>query len=124
MLEAEHGASSALTSRLVTLSRRLGASGGWLPAPSWDMRGPDPVVEGGVAHIMSVDSQAFRTTLGHFASGIAVAATRDPQGKPLGVTVNSVTSVSLDPPLVLFCLERAAKSHEIFTTSGGSRETD
>lgn len=67
---------------------------------------------------MPVDSQAFRATLGHFASGIAVAATRDPQGKPLGVTVNSVASVSLDPPLVLFCLERAAKSHGVFTTSG------
>lgn len=67
---------------------------------------------------MSVDSHSFRTTLGYFATGIAVAATRDPGGKPLGVTVNSVTSVSLDPPLVLFCLERAAKSHAIFTTSG------
>ena len=67
---------------------------------------------------MSVDTNAFRTTLGHFATGIAVAATRDPQGKPLGVTVNSLTSVSLDPPLVLFCLERAAKSHAAFVASG------
>ena len=67
---------------------------------------------------MSVDPSAFRATLGHFATGIAVAATRNPQGKPMGVTVNSLTSVSLDPPLVLFCLERAAKSHAAFTASG------
>lgn len=82
------------------------------------MRGPDLVVPGVQPYIMSVDSHAFRTTLGHFATGIAVAATRDGQGKPLGVTVNSVTSVSLDPPLILFCLDRAAKSHAAFAASG------
>jgi len=67
---------------------------------------------------MPVDSREFRTTLGHFATGIAVAATRDGKGKPLGITVNSFTSVSLDPPLILFCLDRSAKSHRAFTTSG------
>jgi flavin reductase (DIM6/NTAB) family NADH-FMN oxidoreductase RutF len=67
---------------------------------------------------MSVDSQAFRTTLGHFATGIAIAGTRDEQGHPVGVTVNSFTSVSLSPPLILFCLDRSAKSHRAFTTSG------
>jgi 3-hydroxy-9,10-secoandrosta-1,3,5(10)-triene-9,17-dione monooxygenase reductase component len=36
----------------------------------------------------------------------------------VGVTVNSFTSVSLTPPLILFCLDRAAKSHRDFTTSG------
>ena len=67
---------------------------------------------------MSFDSKAFRNTLGHFATGIAIAATRNAEGKPVGVTVNSFTSVSLSPPLILFCLDRAAKSHRDFTTSG------
>jgi flavin reductase (DIM6/NTAB) family NADH-FMN oxidoreductase RutF len=67
---------------------------------------------------MSFDSKAFRNTLGHFATGIAIAATRNAEGKPVGVTVNSFTSVSLSPPLILFCLDRAAKSHHDFTTSG------
>jgi flavin reductase (DIM6/NTAB) family NADH-FMN oxidoreductase RutF len=67
---------------------------------------------------MSIDSKAFRTTLGHFATGIAIAATRDADGKPVGVTVNSFTSVSLEPPLILFCLDRAAKSYRDFTTRG------
>jgi len=67
---------------------------------------------------MSVNSHTFRTTLGHFATGIAVAATRNPDGTPVGVTVNSFTSVSLTPPLILFCLDRAAKSHRVFTRSG------
>lgn len=66
---------------------------------------------------MSIDSHAFRATLGRFATGIAVAATRDSGGLPVGITVNSFASVSLDPPLILFCLERNAQSYPAFTTS-------
>lgn len=55
---------------------------------------------------MQVPPSAFRAALGAFATGVCVVATRDPAGRPAGVTVNSFTSVSLDPPLVLFCLDR------------------
>lgn len=48
----------------------------------------------------------FRRVMGHFATGIVVAATRDESGLPAGLTCNSFTSVSLDPPLVLFCVDR------------------
>ncbi len=54
------------------------------------------------------DSRQFRNVLGQFATGVTVVTTNAPDGTPLGVTVNSFTSVSLDPPLVLFCLERDA----------------
>lgn len=54
------------------------------------------------------DSRQFRNVLGRFATGVTVVTTAAADGTPLGVTVNSFTSVSLDPPLVLFCLERDA----------------
>lgn len=54
---------------------------------------------------MSVDSRTFRRALGCFASGVTVVTTLHPQGgKPAGVTVSAFSSLSLDPPLVLFCL--------------------
>jgi 3-hydroxy-9,10-secoandrosta-1,3,5(10)-triene-9,17-dione monooxygenase reductase component len=51
---------------------------------------------------MSVEAQEFRRTLGRFATGV-VAVTSFWEDQPYGMTVNSFTSVSLDPPLVLFC---------------------
>jgi len=54
--------------------------------------------------IIGFDSTTFRRTLGMFATGIAVitACTRD--GKPIGLTVSSFNSVSLDPPLIVWSL--------------------
>jgi flavin reductase (DIM6/NTAB) family NADH-FMN oxidoreductase RutF len=49
-----------------------------------------------------VGAAEYRTVLGHFATGVTViTATLD--GEPIGMAANSFTSVSLDPPLVLFC---------------------
>lgn len=50
------------------------------------------------------DSRALRNALGHYTTGVTIITTRTPEGAHTGVTVNSFTSVSLDPPLVLFCL--------------------
>lgn len=47
----------------------------------------------------------LRYTIGHFATGVAVVTSRDPDGAPVGTTANSVTSLSLDPPLVLVCFD-------------------
>ncbi|HYC05487.1 MAG TPA: flavin reductase family protein [Azospirillaceae bacterium] len=68
---------------------------------------------------MTIDAREFRHTLGRFATGIAVATTLDGEGNPVGVTVNSVTSVSLDPPLVLFCLDRNANTLPLFQSGRG-----
>ena len=46
----------------------------------------------------------YRRALAQFATGVTVVTTRNAQGKPIGLTVNSFNSVSLDPPLVLWCL--------------------
>ncbi len=51
---------------------------------------------------MSFDSREFRSTLGLFATGVTVVSFFH-QGEPAGMTVNSFTSVSLEPPLILFC---------------------
>ena len=52
-----------------------------------------------------VTSDKFREVMSNFATGITVVTTVDKHGKPYGLTVNSFTSVSLDPVLVLVCLD-------------------
>lgn len=49
--------------------------------------------------------RAFRDAVGHFATGVTIVTAPSDDG-PLGVTVNSFTSISLDPPLVLFSASR------------------
>jgi len=65
-----------------------------------------------------IDTSEFRRVLGHFPSGVTIVTTHDAQGDPCGLTVNAFTSVSLDPTLVLICVERAADSHGCIEGSG------
>jgi flavin-dependent trigonelline monooxygenase, reductase component len=58
----------------------------------------------------------FRKALGKFVTGVTVAATMDSDGRPRGLTINSFTSVSLDPPLILICIAKSAASCEAFST--------
>src|SRR5216117_1159693 len=53
-----------------------------------------------------VDPAQFRQLLGRFATGVTVVTTRDPAGRPVGMTASSVASVSLEPPLVLVSVDR------------------
>ncbi len=59
-------------------------------------------------------TRAFRDTLGMFATGITVVATRAPNGEPIGLTVNSFNSVSLDPPLIVWSLANDLPSRQVF----------
>ena len=61
---------------------------------------------------MPVSKELFRKVLGHFATGVTVVTMRHHSGKPWGLTVNSFTSVSLDPPLILVCVDRGTESHQ------------
>lgn len=61
---------------------------------------------------MSFDTLAFRQALGFFPTGVAVVTAGE--GAPMGITVNSFTSVSLDPPLVLWCIDRRSERYEVF----------
>ncbi len=59
-------------------------------------------------------SRRFRNALGMFATGITVVTTRTPDGVPIGLTVNSFNSVSLDPPLIVWSLANDLPSRALF----------
>ena len=58
-----------------------------------------------------VEPALFRQMLGRFATGVTVLTTRSPRGGPIGMTANSLSSVSLQPPLVLVAVERIHDMH-------------
>lgn len=61
-----------------------------------------------------LDLRDLRRALGQFATGVTVVTTSTPDGRWVGVTANSFTSVSLEPPLVLWCVDRSALSVDDF----------
>lgn len=63
---------------------------------------------------MSVDSRSFRKALGTFPTGVAVITGRRSDGGLVGITVSSFTSLSLEPPLVLFCLDSNNSNLDLF----------
>ncbi|HXC57335.1 MAG TPA: flavin reductase family protein [Rhizomicrobium sp.] len=64
---------------------------------------------------MTFDLRAFRSALGSFPTGVAVVTTTASAEHHLGITVNSFTSVSLDPPLVLWCMDKKSDRYHAFT---------
>ncbi|MEQ9480598.1 MAG: flavin reductase [Algiphilus sp.] len=66
------------------------------------------------AEVATFDAGAFRKALGSFATGVTIITTRDAAGEPVGLTVNSFNSVSLNPPLVLWSLANNAMSLPAF----------
>ena len=67
---------------------------------------------------MSVDAASFRRTMGQFASGVTVVTTRDASGQLLGLTVSAFCSVSLEPPLVLVCIDHRSEANRGLRESG------
>jgi flavin reductase (DIM6/NTAB) family NADH-FMN oxidoreductase RutF len=80
---------------------------------------------GGVtsAHDHEVPAARFRHVIGQFATGVTVVTSVGAGGEPVGTTANAVTSLSLDPPLVLVCFDResltldAVRSHGAFAVN-------
>lgn len=66
----------------------------------------------------AVDPLTMRRTMGRFATGVAVVTTLDDTGAPHGMTVNSLTSVSLDPPMLLVCFNHGARTATAIATTG------
>jgi 3-hydroxy-9,10-secoandrosta-1,3,5(10)-triene-9,17-dione monooxygenase reductase component len=58
---------------------------------------------------MAVDAGRYRQVMGHFATGVAIVTCSGPDG-PAGLTTNAVTSVSLDPLLLLVCFDNASRT--------------
>src|SRR5262245_20087195 len=67
----------------------------------------------------TVDPLALRRTLGRFATGVVVVTTQTDEGQPVGMTMNSFTSVSLDPPLVLYSVSRSSRLHRPLVEAPG-----
>lgn len=63
------------------------------------------------------DPKELRRVMGMFATGVTVLTTRDAQGRPYGLTANAVSSLSLEPPLLLICIDKKAETHPHFLDS-------
>ena len=66
-----------------------------------------------------VPPDLFRGLLGRFATGVTILTARAADGRPFGMTANAVASVSLDPPLVLVCVDRTRDIHGVLLAAPG-----
>jgi flavin reductase (DIM6/NTAB) family NADH-FMN oxidoreductase RutF len=65
-----------------------------------------------------VSPAELREAMGHFATGVTVITSIDEDGQPVGTTANAVTSLSLDPPLVLVCFDLASSTLRVIRGHG------
>lgn len=66
---------------------------------------------------VSFTAREFRDALGLFPTGVAVVTAIDAHGRPAGITVNSFTSVSLDPPLILVAIARTSRNFDLLSAA-------
>jgi flavin reductase (DIM6/NTAB) family NADH-FMN oxidoreductase RutF len=75
------------------------------------------------SQVADISAAEFRRAMGHFATGVTVVTSVAPDGTPVGTTANAVTSLSLDPPLVLVCFDlgsltlQAIREHGAFAVN-------
>ncbi len=67
---------------------------------------------------MPIERNELRRVMGHFATGVTVITTLSKEGKLHGLTANAVSSLSLDPPLLIICVDKKAESYSSFEESG------
>ncbi|MGF1639343.1 MAG: flavin reductase family protein [Rhodospirillales bacterium] len=68
---------------------------------------------------MTVEPSEFRSALGLFASGVCVVTAVADAGAPVGVTISAFSSLSLEPPLILFCLGNKTRNIDAFVNGSG-----
>jgi flavin reductase (DIM6/NTAB) family NADH-FMN oxidoreductase RutF len=66
----------------------------------------------GEGRVMAVSKDEFRHALSRFASGVTVVTCQGPRGEMRGITVSAFSSLSLEPPLVLVCIDKRASLHD------------
>src|SRR6266481_7847279 len=66
---------------------------------------------------MPIDKNELRRVMGHFATGVTVITTISNTGEPYGLTANAFSSLSLEPPLLLVCVDKKAESYPYFEES-------
>jgi 3,4-dihydroxy-2-butanone 4-phosphate synthase len=74
--------------------------------------------EPGAAAETAATGRLMRDVMGHFATGVSVITARDADGRPVGTTANAISSVSLDPPLLLACLARNSETLQAIRETG------
>ncbi|QUD90192.1 flavin reductase family protein [Phenylobacterium montanum] len=67
---------------------------------------------------MKIDSAQFRTVMGHYPTGVSVVTSTTAEGEPIGMTVGTFTSVSLDPPLIGFFPDKRSTSWPKIAATG------
>jgi flavin reductase len=67
---------------------------------------------------MGIEPAEFRRIMAHLATGVTVVAAAGPDGSVRGLTASAVASVSLDPPLVLACVDRKSDTHDCIERAG------
>jgi flavin reductase (DIM6/NTAB) family NADH-FMN oxidoreductase RutF len=65
-----------------------------------------------------IDPIEFRRAMGHFATGVTIVTTLDGQRRPCGLTANAFCSVSLEPMLVLVCIDVTSDTHQCIRDAG------
>jgi len=65
----------------------------------------------------SVENASLREVMSSYPTGVTIVAACDATGAPYGLTVNSFSSLSLDPPLVLVCIGRSSSCHDRLSTA-------
>lgn len=66
----------------------------------------------------TIDANHFRRACGQWATGVSIVTTADPDGKPYGLTMNAVSSLSLDPPMFLVCVDKNSDTREPMLAGG------
>ncbi len=68
--------------------------------------------------IKNIDqTEKFKKVMGNYPTGVTVVTTKDRNGTPVGLTVNSFASVSLAPLLISWCIDKSASSFDVFNTT-------
>ncbi len=68
-------------------------------------------------NLISVSTAEFRELMGRFASGVTVVTATDAGGQPAGMTASAVAAASLDPPLLLVCINHDDPFHEVISAA-------
>lgn len=81
------------------------------------MRDTSSLLPGSATAASTTDQRALRSALGQFATGVTVVTTRDGDGRFVGLTANSFSALSLEPPLIVWSLRLSSSSLAVFQRS-------
>jgi len=62
---------------------------------------------------VSLSPERFRATMAHLVAGVTVVAVKDDAGRSVGMTASALTALSLEPPMLLVCIDRSAAIHDL-----------